>query len=175
MSRLLLAVCLAAFGLPAVAGAEDATEEAAARFGLSLSEEAPTSIRSQELEAEQGPDGGERVVFRGEVVVEQGTLRIFCDRLEATYAKGGEGSPERMVCSGQVRLVQGEREASCTEAIFESRKNRAVCRSSDGPATLRRGESLVEGKEIVFDLARSTVKVTGGAVVRVAPRQEVRR
>ena len=175
MSRLLVVVCLAAFGLPVDTGAEDATGEAAARFGLSLPAEAPTSIRSEELEAEQGPDGAERVVFRGAVVVEQGDLEVFCDRLEATYAKDGKGSPERMVCTGQVRLVQGEREASCTEAIFESRKNLAVCRSTDGPAILRRGESVVEGKEIVFDLARSTVKVTGGAVVRVAPREEVRR
>jgi lipopolysaccharide transport protein LptA len=168
----LLSVALVGAG---AAGAEEEAQEAAARFGLNLSAEAPTSIRAQQLEASRDSAGRERVIFEGKVDVEQGDLRIFCDWLEATYPKSGEGGPERLVSRGNVRILQGEREARCTEAIFEPPRNRAVCRSSSGPASLRRGDDVVEGEEIVFDLARSTVRVSGSAIVRMAPREETKR
>jgi hypothetical protein len=107
--------------------------------------------------------------------VDQGDLRIYCDWLQATYPPKGEGGPEKLVARGKVRLVQGDREARCTEAVFEQRRKMAICRSTSGPAVLRRGDDVVEGKEISFDLARSTVRVTGRAVVRVAPREEAER
>ena len=157
------------------AGEEESAEGAAARFGLNLSGDAPTSIRAEQLEASQDASGRERVIFEGKVEVEQGPLRIFCDWLEATYSESGKGGPERLVARGRVRILEGGREARCTEAIFERVRNRAVCRSSTGPASLRRGDDVVEGEEIVFDLARSTVRVSGGAVVRVAPREEAER
>jgi lipopolysaccharide transport protein LptA len=168
----LLAALLALFLLlPDRAGAEDPVEEAAERFGLSLSSDAATSIRSRELEASRDDSGRERVIFLGEVQVDQGNLKIHCDWLEATYPKTGEGGPERLVARGNVRILQGGREARCTEAVFHGPENRAVCRSTSGSAVLRRGDDTVEGEEIHFDLASSTVKVKGGAFVRVGPRE----
>jgi lipopolysaccharide transport protein LptA len=160
---------------PGATGAEEKTEDAAARFGLDLSADSPTSIRAEQLEASRDAAGRERVIFEGKVQVEQGGLLIFCDWLEATYPESGKGGAERLVARGNVRIRQGEREARCTEAVFEQARNRAVCRSSTGLASLRRGEDIVEGEEIVFDLARSSVRVSGGAVVRVAPRDEAER
>jgi lipopolysaccharide transport protein LptA len=144
----------------------------ASRLGLDVSLDAPTAIRSQELEASRDDAGRERVIFEGSVVVEQADLRIFCDWLEATYPTEGEGGPERLVARGKVRIRQGESEVECTEAVFESKRQRAVCTSSDGPAILRRGDDIVEGREIVFDLARSTLRVSGGAIVRVQPKKD---
>jgi lipopolysaccharide transport protein LptA len=167
-ARALAAFLLLGFA-PGAATPEDSPQEAAARFGLSLSADAPTSIGAQELEASRDAAGRERVVFVGDVKVQQGELEIFCDWLEATYPQSGEGGPEKLVARGNVRILQAETEAHCTEAVFEAPRNRAVCRSSPGPAVLRRGEDTVEGKEIHFDLARSTIKVIGGAFVRVAP------
>lgn len=178
MSRLGLAVAalsvVALLATPTVSKAEEPAGAAAARFGLSLGQ-GPTSIRAEQLEASRDEDGVESVVFKGGVRVDQGDLRIHCDWLQATYPPKGEGGPERLVARGNVRLVQGDREARCTEAVFEQRRKLAVCRSSSGPAVLRRGEDVVEGQEISFDLERSTVRVTGSAVVRVAPREETER
>ena len=151
--------------------AEDVAESAS-KLGLEVSADAPTLIRADELEASRDDAGRERVTFRRNVVVEQGDLRIFCDWLEASYPSDGSGGPDRLVARGGVRIVQGDSEVRCTEAVFEPKRERAVCTSSDGPATLRRGNDLIEGKEIVFDLGRSTLRVSGGAIVRVRPSAE---
>jgi lipopolysaccharide transport protein LptA len=170
-------VVLAAVGLlltPGLSVAEEPSEEAAARFGLSLGK-GPTAIQAEQLEASRDAKGRESVVFQGGVRVDRGDLQIHCDWLQATYPPKGEGGPDRLVARGNVRLVQGDREARCTEAVFEEGRKLAICRSSSGPAVLRRGDDVVEGQEIVFDLARSTVRVTGRAVVRVAPREDEER
>ncbi len=148
----------------------DDVEESASRLGLDLQMDAPTSIRSEELEASRDDRGRERVIFQREVVVEQGDLTILCDWLEATYPKEGKGV-ERLVARGKVRILQGESEVRCTEAVFDPSRQRVVCRSTKGPATLRRGGDVVEGKEIIFDLARSSLRVSGGATVRMQPKE----
>jgi hypothetical protein len=58
--------------------------------------------------------------------------------------------------------------------VFDAVRNLATCKSADGRASLQRGDDVVEGAEIVFDMASSTVRVTGGAVVRMQPREEKR-
>jgi lipopolysaccharide transport protein LptA len=147
----------------------DSAGDAAARLGVELSPEAPTSIRAEELTASRGESGEDLVVFRGNVQVEQGSLGVSCDLLEATYPESRAGGPRRYVARGNVRVRQQESEASCAEATFDASRNEILCRGGDRPATLRRGADVVEGLEILFDLGSSKVRVTG-AVVRVQPR-----
>jgi lipopolysaccharide transport protein LptA len=154
-------------------GAEGTARDAAAEIGLKFSSDVPTSIRADELEASR-VEAGERVVFRGNVRVEQADLRIRCDRLEATYPRGRGGGPNHLVARGNVRILQGETQARCAEAVFDGVRNLATCRNADGRASLQRGDDIVEGAEIVFDMTESTVRVTGGAVVRMQPREEKR-
>lgn len=167
--RGLIPILLALLCVAPIRG-EETVEGAAERLGVSLSPTAPTAIRADELTASTDPRGGERVVFEGNVEVEQGAVRISCDRLEASYAADGEGAPRRYVARGNVRIRQEGDEARCGEAIFDGPQNRITCRGVGGPAVLRRRTDSVEGSEIVFDLASSRVRVSGGAVVRVEPR-----
>ncbi|MBW2414044.1 MAG: hypothetical protein JRG76_05985 [Deltaproteobacteria bacterium] len=143
---------------------------AAARLGLQVSEGEPIDISSDELEALRDADGGERVIFRGNVVVRQGTLSIRAARLEAIYPKGAGGRPERIEASQSVRIRQEGAEARCKRAVFEERAGRIVCTDDSGEATLERAGDVVRGERIEFDLRKGILRVRGRARVRILPR-----
>ena len=118
------------------------------------------SIRSDELEVTQ--DGDERhLVFSHAVRVEQGDVKLETDRLDAYY-KAGESQPDRLVASGSVQVVHGDRQARCDTATFYNEERRVTCR---GHAELQQGCDLVRGEEIQFDLREERVRVVGAASV----------
>ncbi len=149
----------------------DAGEQAARRLGLRVDDGQPIDISSDELEALRDADGAERVIFRGNVRVVQGTLQITADRLEAVYPRGAGGRPGRIEATQNVRIVQEGAQAECREAVFEERVGRIVCSAPGGNATLRRGGDVVRGDRIEFDLRKGVLKVRGRARVRIQPRK----
>ena len=156
---------------PAVAADSKAPEarsvpasEAAGRLGLSVPRDAPMTIAAKELEAMRDGKGRERVVFRGDVRVEQGDLRVTCNWLEAIYPDGAGGQPDRITARGDVRIQQAETEVLCTEVVFTQGACDTLCTSDSGAAVLRRGENLIEGEQIHFDLCTGTLKVRNGQV-----------
>lgn len=126
----------------------------------------PLSIQSEELEAIE-ENGGRKLVFTRSVEVQQGDLSVRSQRLEAFYPKGAE-QPDRLVASGQVRVRQGTRELSCNRATFFQGEERLLC---VGSARLREGENQVRGEQIEIFFDQDRIRVKGGAVVNVTPRQ----
>ena len=106
-------------------------------------------------------DGGRRLVFSQNVEVLQGDVSLNADRLEAIYPQGAS-QPERLLASGHVLVVQGDRRARCDEAIYERGPYTIVCR---GKAEVLQACDRVRGEEIEFDLERERVRVTGAASV----------
>jgi lipopolysaccharide export system protein LptA len=138
--------------------------EAAGRIGLSVPRNAPMSIAARELEAVRDGKGRERVVFRGDVRVEQGDLQVTCDWLEAIYPHGAGGQPDRITARGDVHIQQTDTEVLCSEVVFTQGACDTLCTSDSGTAVLRRGKSLVEGEEIHFDLCTGMLRVRNGRV-----------
>ena len=124
------------------------------------------SIQSGELEAVQR-EGRRRLLFREDVRVRQGDMRLRSARLEATYPEKS-GQPDRLVASGGVRLVQGDRRARCETLTYDRVKDLLVC---TGDAIYEQGQNRLEGAEIVIDLAAEIVAVTGWASVTSVPRR----
>jgi lipopolysaccharide export system protein LptA len=141
-----------------------ALEGTADRFGLSVARNAPLTIEAVELEAMRDDQGRERVVFRRQVRVEQGGLRLGCDWLEAIYPDGAGGRPDRITARGAVRIAQADTAVDCTEVVFQNAACTATCTSDKGPAVLRRGENVIEGDEILFDICTGMLKVRNGRV-----------
>jgi hypothetical protein len=102
----------------------------------------------------------------------QGDLRIDCSWLEARYGKDRTGGPERITARGDVRIRQPGVEVLCEEAVFERAQKRARCMGGPAGASVRRGEDVVVGREIEFDLERSVFRVRGGATVTIEGRAE---
>jgi len=125
----------------------------------------PINIRSGELEAFE--EGGERrFVFRRDVEVRQGDLRLTSERLEAFYPQGSS-QPDRLEASGRVVVLQGDREARCDRATYLRGEGRVLCFGDD--AVLVQGGDRVQGKEIEFDLDTERLVVRGGADVQLQP------
>jgi len=190
----------AAAGLPAVGAqasetspqpSEPATEKQAApesdepsaaeRFGLDLSSDAPLEIDSQVFDILDAKTGGEQLKFTGNVVLRQGDLKLTCSELDAYYPEGSQGTPQRIVAQGDVRVSQGDVELRCTRAEFDNSRCVTVCRSSEScgsdawpaqPASLQRGQDVIEGRELQFDLCTGQLSARCGARMKVQPRQD---
>lgn len=140
-------------------------------LGISLASDAPMKIRSDELEA-AAEGAEERVIFLHNVEVLQEDLRLTCDWLEVVYARDRTGGPASIHARGEVRIRQAETDVACTEMVFDRAEGEAVCTAGGGWAVLRRGEDVIEGKRIEFDLRNNIVRVLGGARVRMRPENE---
>ena len=183
LGSLCAAVAVAASPLAAVAQIDPTA--AVERLGLRMERGRPMTISADELEAFREADGRERVIFQHAVQVEQGGLQIDCDWLEAIYAAPAEkapasenavgllgaqpSGPARITARGNVRIRQQNVRVTCTEAVLDRRLDRATCTTENGPSILRRGEDVVQGKTIVFNLRDGRVTVKGGARVFVQP------
>jgi len=87
---------------------------------------------------------------------------LTCRKLVAENDE--QGRLQKAVCTGDVRLVRGDRTVTCERATFEERANRVVC---TGSPELRDGQTVMRGEELVYDLGEDKATLTGakGTVV----------
>lgn len=156
--------------------AQEAGEGAPAlpSIGIQRDSDAPMEIEADQLEASREENGKEHVVFQRNVRVRQGDLRIWCDRLEATYGTAGSG-PERIATRGNVRIVQQGSELRCDRADYDRATEVLLCRSPGAKARLTRGDDQVEGDEIELHLRDGAIQVRGGARVVIPGGQAAER
>ena len=119
----------------------------------------PEEVSDRDLETLR--DGAQCLIAEVTVALMQS---VRCDFLEAIYPEGAGGRARHITARGDVRMVQGDLEVECTEAVFDDAACNAVCTSSSGPAILCRGDSVIEGEEIYFDLCTGLLKVKRGQV-----------
>ena len=151
---------------PAVAAAPSRAPEARAEkapFGFGGGD-APLSIESEELEAYQ-KQGERRLLFRKNVRVKQGDLRLTSANLEAIYP-ADSSQPDRLTATGNVILVQGTRNARCDTAIYDRASAELTCQ---GSAVYREGDNRLSGDVIEIDLTTERVRVKGSASVLIEP------
>jgi lipopolysaccharide export system protein LptA len=150
-------------------GAEESGDEAMARLGFSVERDVPLEIGAEELRFEASEGSEERVVFRKDVEVVQGSLKMYAEQVEAIYPEGTGGRPSRIVATKAVRIVQEGVEARCGKAIFDGQCS-VECHAGEQTATLRRGEDVLSGREIRFDLCKGTLEAKGGTRVQIYPK-----
>ena len=133
--------------------------------GGGFSSDTPISITADELQADEA--GGQRTFsFKGNVKVIQGDMVVHSERLKAHYPPG-RSSPDRLVATGNVELVQTGRVAHCEKAIFYRDDSRVECEGSY--ALLEQACDRVSGEKITFHLSTETLEVTGAADVQLRP------
>lgn len=138
-------------------------------FGFSgWNSDKPLSIESEELEAIQSEEGGRRLVFRKNVRVVQGDMRMQSSTLEAIYPEHGN-QPDRLVASAPgkgVHIQQRNQDARCAKVIYERVKDKLICQ---GNAVVQDGDNRLTGDTIEIDLKTEKVTVKGGAYVLIQP------
>jgi lipopolysaccharide export system protein LptA len=142
--------------------------------------EIPLHISAARLEADQDKN---LVVFKGKVKAVYGDSTLYADELLVFYQpkkgrspaaeKSQEISPlgglggdtiDRIEARGKVRLVQGDRVATGTKAIYYRSKDEIVLL---GNPQVWRGENHLRGSKITFNLASQKVVVEGSSQRRV--------
>ena len=134
----LLALAPAAFAAPPAASRE------------------PLKIKSDALHA----DNEKRTAtFEGKVVARQGDLTLYADRLVISYGADGHDL-SRVEAFGNVRIIQGTRQASGAHAVYEPKEARILLDGS--PRVTSQGGDEVSGELITYYVNEQRSVVTGG-------------
>lgn len=109
----------------------------------------PIEITSRQLKA----DGVLRkVTFLGDVEARQGDVVLYGPELILFYAKENQ-EVERMEAPAGLRIVQGARTATGEHGLFLTKEEKVIL---TGSAKVTKGESYLEGDEIIYFLNGDT-------------------
>jgi lipopolysaccharide export system protein LptA len=117
--------------------------EALKGIGEFKGKKGPVHITSQRLEAEYEK---KLITFIGDVVARQEDFVLYGDRLLLFLTEKGEGI-EKIVAQGNVRIVQGNRRATCQEATYYQQQGTVVLQ---GEPEVREGDNWLKGKRIIY-------------------------
>jgi lipopolysaccharide export system protein LptA len=120
----------------------------------------PVHITSQRLEAEYEK---RLITFIGDVVARQEDFVLYADRLILFLNDKGEGI-EKILAQGRVRLVQGDRRATCREATYYHEEGTVVLQ---GEPEVREGDNWVRGKRIIYYVNEQKSVAEGEGAQRV--------
>jgi lipopolysaccharide export system protein LptA len=120
----------------------------------------PLKIKSDTLQADNEK---KTATFEGKVVARQGDLTLHADRLVISYS-GTERDLARVEAFGNVRILQGSRQATSAHAIYDPK---AATILLDGSPKVVQGEDVISGKQITYFVNEQKSVVTGGPNERV--------
>jgi lipopolysaccharide export system protein LptA len=126
----------------------------------------PINIESDLMEA---MDKSGIVVFTGHVKASRDDLTIHSDKLEVFYEKrkkGGETKKtvKKIVVTGQVRIIQGERVGTGEQAIYDKPAEKITI---TGAAQVLEGLNRVSGERIIFFINEDRSIVEGSSKAKV--------
>lgn len=132
----------------------------AAPLQKGVRQDQPITIKSNELSSDSK---SRTATFSGKVVARQGDLTMYSDKLVVYYKEDG-GDLDKVVASGNVRIVQGDRLATAREAVYQSVEQKIVL---TGDPKVIQGDNTVTGKVITYFVDDERSVVTGGPDTRV--------
>ena len=117
----------------------------------------PLRVTSQQLEA----DNKQLVItFTGNVVAKQGEMTIYADIARVYYEKKEEGNEVReIVATGNVRIQEADRLATCQKAVFTNAEQKIVL---TGQPKVWQGKDMVSGEKIIILLEEDKSFVESG-------------
>jgi lipopolysaccharide export system protein LptA len=101
------------------------------------------------------------VTFSGKrpVTLTREGATLTCRRIVAKTDEAGQIVTAS--CTGDVRLVRGERVVTCDQATFQEAEERVIC---EGNPVLRDGGSEARGTRLVYDLRADEAKLEGAQI-----------
>jgi lipopolysaccharide export system protein LptA len=136
----------------ALAFASQAGAQAIAGFNSNQ----PVNYAADRIELQ---DRQNRVLLSGNVVIDQGGLRLTAARTTVAYTQDGGLNIQRIDATGGVVVTRGTERASGAAGVYDF--NRKVIVLSGGVA-LRRGADTLNGGRLTMDLKTGLSTVDGG-------------
>jgi lipopolysaccharide export system protein LptA len=128
-------------------------------FGFTTTR-APIDITSDTVEGDQKQN---IITFRGNVVAKQENATLYANLLVVHY-DGETRKLKEIVATGNVKVVQLNRRATCQRATFFQNENKIVL---DGDAVVREGDNVIRGERVVYFVDEERSFVEGGKGSRV--------
>lgn len=128
-------------------------------FGF-ITTRTPIEITSETVEGEQKQN---RVIFKGNVVAKQEETTLHANMLVIHYDTDMKKLKE-IVATGNVRISQLDRRATCQKATFFQNENKIVL---EGEAVVREGDNVLRGERVVYLIDEEKSYVEGGKGSRV--------
>jgi lipopolysaccharide export system protein LptA len=122
-------------------------------FGF-FKEKKPVDVVADMME---GLEKGKVIMFKGNVVAKQEDLQIFSDTLTA-YLNEENDEIDKALAKGNVKIIKGERIATCEEALFENAKGQITLK---GSVVVYSGGDRLAGDTIVYYINDDRVVVEG--------------
>lgn len=135
---------------------------ASAAFAAPVASREPLNIKSNTLHADSDKKSA---TFEGKVVARQGDLTLYSDRLVISYSADGKDL-SRAEAFGNVRILQGKREATGAHAVYDPKQARIVL---DGSPRVVQGGDVLTGKLITYYVNEQRSEVTGGVQAVIIP------
>lgn len=122
----------------------------------------PIKIKSNELFTD---NNNRTATFVGKVSARQGDMTIYSDKLVINYSEKDK-DVEKVEAFGNVRVVQGNRQALAGHALYENKAGKIVL---DTSPKVYQGDDVVSGKVITYFVDEQKSVVTGGADAVIHP------
>ncbi|MBM7067136.1 LptA/OstA family protein [Actibacterium sp. 188UL27-1] len=144
--------------LPVSVSAQGAT---VAFGGLQHDSSLPVEIAADSLEIDQASGAA---VFKGNVKIGQGEMRLSANTVDVNYADGdnGSGEIERLHAKGDVTLVSGEEVAEAQDAVYTIDSGTIVM---TGDVILTQGRNALSAQRLDISLDDGNGVMTGGVRV----------
>jgi len=133
---------------------------APAAFAAPALSKEPLKIKSDTLHADNEK---KTATFEGKVVARQGDLNLYADRLVISYTADGHDL-SRVEAFGNVRILQGNRQATGAHGVYEPKEARILL---DGSPRVTQEGDVITGKLITYYVNEQRSVVTGGPNERV--------
>ena len=117
---------------------------APAAFAAPAASKEPLKVKSDTLHADNEKH---TATFEGKVVVRQGDLTLYADRLLISYSGDGK-ELSRVEAFGNVRILQGTSQATGAHGVYEPKEARILLDGS--PRVISQGGNEVTGELITY-------------------------
>src|SRR5690606_3739730 len=140
----------------AVSVAIGVTSLAGAQAIAGFNSNQPVNYAADRIELQ---DRQQRVVLSGDVVINQGDLRLTAGRTTVSYTNNGSLQIQRIDATGGVTVTRGSERAQGAAGVYDFNRNVIVL---SGGVALRRGGDTLNGGRLTIDLDTGLSTVDGG-------------
>nr|WP_111298180.1 lipopolysaccharide transport periplasmic protein LptA [Paracoccus saliphilus] len=123
--------------------------------GMRADVSAPVEVAADNLTVNQ-TDGS--ALFKGNVVIGQGEMRLSADEVSVQYATGNQQRISALTATGNVTLVSGPDAAEAQQAVYDVEAGTVLL---TGDVLLSQGQNVLSGDRMTVDLATGAAQVQG--------------
>ncbi|WP_239805077.1 LptA/OstA family protein [Croceicoccus hydrothermalis] len=153
---------MAAFALTFAGVAAFAGSPLSAQSIAGFNSDQPVNYAADRIELQ---DRSNRVVLSGDVVIDQGDLRLTAERTIVNYSDTGTLRIQRIAATGGVRVMRATETASGDVGVYDF--NRRII-TLTGDVALRRGSDTLNGERLTIDLNTGVSSVNGSTASSAA-------